>query len=259
MDPSRDSKENVLVLTDAFSKFSQAFVTSNQKALTVAKIIVDKWFYIYGIPSRIHSDKGQSFENAILGHLYSMYRVKQSTTTPYNPCGNFTCERFNRMLHDLLKTLDKEQKANWPLHLSSLVFAYNAMLHSVTGYQPYELMFGSKAPTVCNAWLRLTQYNDQYSQSKSTWVNEQHELILAVNRWALKKIMQTANKTALHARGSPLEIPKDNLVLLRDRPEGQHKIQDNYKSELFMIVSKHKDPNVYIICPLCGGPVHTVN
>ena len=41
------------------------------------------------------------------------------------------------MLHNLLKTLDKEQKANWPLHLSSLVFAYNATLHSVTGYQPY--------------------------------------------------------------------------------------------------------------------------
>ena len=58
MDPSRDGKENVLVLTDAFSKFSQAFVTPNQKALTMAKLIVDKWFYIYGIPSRIHSDKG---------------------------------------------------------------------------------------------------------------------------------------------------------------------------------------------------------
>ena len=42
MDPSRDSKENVLVLTDAFSKFSQAFLTPNQKALTMAKIIVDK-------------------------------------------------------------------------------------------------------------------------------------------------------------------------------------------------------------------------
>ena len=26
-----------------------------------------------------------------------------------------------------------------------------------------------------------------------------------------------------------------------------------------MIVLKHKDPNVYIIHPLCGGPVHTVN
>ena len=112
MDPSRDSKENALVLTDAFSKFSQAFVTPNQRALTVAKIIVDKWFYIYSIPSRIHSDKGQSFDNSILEHLYSIHEVKQSTTTPYNPCGNSTCERFNCMLHDLLKTLDKEQKAN---------------------------------------------------------------------------------------------------------------------------------------------------
>ena len=58
MDPSRDSKENVLVLTDAFSKFSQTFVIPNQKALTMAKIIVDKWFYVYGKPSRTHSDKG---------------------------------------------------------------------------------------------------------------------------------------------------------------------------------------------------------
>ena len=137
MDPSRDGKENVLVLADAFSKFSQAFVTPNQKALTMAKFIVDKCFYIYGIPLRMHNDKGHLFENAILEHLYSMYGVKQSTTILYNPHGNSTCERFNRMLHDLLKTLDKEQKANWPLHLSSLVFASNAMPHSVTGYQPY--------------------------------------------------------------------------------------------------------------------------
>ena len=29
VDPSRDSKENILVMTDAFTKFSQAFVTNN--------------------------------------------------------------------------------------------------------------------------------------------------------------------------------------------------------------------------------------
>ena len=40
------------------------------------------------------------------------------------------------MLHDLLKTLDKEQKAKWPLHLPSLVFAYNATPCNVSGYQP---------------------------------------------------------------------------------------------------------------------------
>ena len=49
---------------------------------------------------------------------------------------------------------------------------------------------------------------------------EQHEVILAASRWALKKIKQTANITALHVGGSPLDIPKDNLVLLRDHCGG---------------------------------------
>ena len=49
VDPSKDSKENILVLTDTFTKFSQAFIAPNQKALTVAKILEDKWFYVYDI------------------------------------------------------------------------------------------------------------------------------------------------------------------------------------------------------------------
>ena len=45
---------------------------------------------------------------------------------PYNLCGNATCERFNGTLMDLLKSLSKELKGNWQLHLPSLIFAYNA-------------------------------------------------------------------------------------------------------------------------------------
>ena len=40
VDPLKDGKGNVLVLTDAFTKFSQAFVITNQKALTITKILV---------------------------------------------------------------------------------------------------------------------------------------------------------------------------------------------------------------------------
>ena len=36
IDPSRTGKENVLIMTDAFSKFSITVVTPNQRALTVA-------------------------------------------------------------------------------------------------------------------------------------------------------------------------------------------------------------------------------
>ena len=90
-----EQKHNILVLIDAFLKFSQAFVTNNQKALTVAKILVDKWFNVYGIPSQIHSDLGRSFDNEIISNLCKMYGIRQYSTTPYNPHRNSQCEQFN--------------------------------------------------------------------------------------------------------------------------------------------------------------------
>ena len=92
-----------------------------------------------------NNDQGKSFDNKIIEQLCKIYGVKQSTTTPYNPCRNSPCERLNCTLQNLLKTLPKDQKPNWPVHLSALVFVYNATPHSTTGYQPYQLMFGCKA------------------------------------------------------------------------------------------------------------------
>ena len=147
VDPSKGGKEKVLVMTDAFTKFSVVVTTNNQQALTVAKALVERWFHMYGIPSRIHSDQGKSFDNKIVDALCKMYGVERTMTSPYNPRGNSQCERFNRTMFGLLKTLTKEQKGNWPAHLPALTFAYNATPHSTTGYQPYELMFGQKSPS----------------------------------------------------------------------------------------------------------------
>ena len=203
--------------------------------------------------------KGLKFWKKI-SKLYSMYSIKQSMTMPYNPCGNSICERFNHTLLGLLKSLPKEQKCCWPLHVPSLVFTYNAMPHSITGYQPYELMFGHKAPAVCDAWLGFAHYNDQASTNKCVWLNKQHELLMSVNRWVLKHIKQSAKKSQSRTGGKTLHIPVGNLVLLRDHPEGHNKIQDNYKSELFVVVDHHKDPNVYIIQSLDNkDPKRTVN
>ena len=170
VDLSKDGKENVLVMTDVFSKFSVAVVMPNQQVKTVTKALLDIWFYTYGILSRIHSDQGKSFDNKIIEQLCKIYWVKQSTTTPYNPPSNSPCEQLNHTLQNLLKALPKDQKPNWPAHCSALVFMYNATPHSTTGYQLYQLMIGHKAQTPCNNWLGLSQYNCSKAISKDLWV-----------------------------------------------------------------------------------------
>ena len=91
VDPSKERKENVLVMTDTFSKFNVANVMSNQRVKTVATVLVDKWFYTYGIPSRIHSNCGKSFDNNIIKQLCRIYGVKQFTMTSYNLHNNSPC------------------------------------------------------------------------------------------------------------------------------------------------------------------------
>ena len=108
LDPSKTGKENVLVMMDAFSKFCVAVVTPNQKAKMDAKALIDKWFYTYGIPARIHSDQGKSFDNHLIHQLCKLYGIQQSTTTPYNPQGNSPCECLNCTLQNLLKMLPKD-------------------------------------------------------------------------------------------------------------------------------------------------------
>ena len=82
---SKTGKGNVLVVIYTFSTFEVAVVMLNQQVKTVANILVDKWFYIYGIPARINSNQGKSFDNKIIVQLGKLYGIEQSTTMPYNP------------------------------------------------------------------------------------------------------------------------------------------------------------------------------
>ena len=128
-DKASDGRENVLVDTDVFSKFSQAFPTPDQRASTVARVLTEKWFYIHGIPKRIHSDQGKCFEGDLLKRLCQLYGIEKSRIAPYHPEGNGQCERFNRTLHDLLRTLPQEKKKKLPKYLPLVLYAYNTTDH----------------------------------------------------------------------------------------------------------------------------------
>ena len=56
-----------------------------------------------------------------------------------------------------------------------------------------------------------------------------------MNRYALKRIKQSVEKSVSQTGGKALNISIGDLVLLCDHLEGQNRIKDNYKSELFVV------------------------
>lgn len=65
-EPSRNGLENVLVMTDVFSKYMLAVPTRDQQASTVVQVLVAEWFFRFGVPARIHSDQGRNFESLLI-------------------------------------------------------------------------------------------------------------------------------------------------------------------------------------------------
>ena len=179
-----------------------------------------------------------------------MYGVEQTFTSPYNPCGNAFCERFNRTLFGLLKTLKAEEKGDWPSHLPALVFAYNATPHASTSYQPYQLMFRCQAPAPCDNWLGLRTYDNDKSITRIDWVDQQLEQLVSTNKHAQKNIKATNAKNRKVVGGKDLVIPVGNLVLLRDHPEEHNKSQNNNKDQIYIVTGHHKYKNAYWVKPL---------
>lgn len=252
--------EDVLVVTDVFSKFTQAYPTLDQKAKTVVKILTEKWFYAYGVPQRIHSDRGRCFEGEMLRELCSLYGIRKTRTTPYHPEGNGQCERFNRTLHDLLRTLPTDKKRKWPQVLPQLLFAYNTSVNQSTKHSPYELMFGQKPQLPVDQLLGVTE-DDPCGNHPSTWLTQHKEHLATVYSDARKKLeAAAAYRRRDNADPAPV-LPRGSLVICKNHLQGRHKIQDIWGSTIHEVMECLDDVGtLYKIKPWGeGGPCKVIH
>lgn len=250
LEAASDGRENVLVVTDVFTKFTQAYPTRDQKADTTAKVLLREWFMKYGVPERLHSDQGRNFESEVIAELCKLYGVKKTRTTPYRPQGNAQCERYNRTLHDLLRTLPPEKKRRWPEHLPELVYAYNVTPHSTTGYSPFYLLFGVQPHLPVDAVLGRECRADH----KQDWLSVHQERLRQAHERAREYSEQkAAERVALqNEKVYCPPIGMGQLVFLRHRPLGRNKIQDAWSPTVYRVVDIQG--TTHAVEPLEGGP-----
>ncbi|KAL1249465.1 hypothetical protein QQF64_020470 [Cirrhinus molitorella] len=255
LEPASDGRENVLVVTDVFTKFTQAFPTKDQKGDTTAKILLKEWFMKYGVPERLHSDQGRNFESEVVAELCRLYGVKKTRTTPYRPQGNAQCERYNRTLHNLLRTLPPERKRHWPEYLPELVHAHNVTLHATTGFSPYYLLFGVQPHFPIDALLG----GEEVSEERQDWLSVHQERL----RYAHEKAREYSEEkalervTRLNEKAFCPQVSVGELVYLRQRLPGRNKIQDAWSPIVYRVVEI--TGTTYTVEPLEGGPSKRVH
>ena len=172
LDRSRGGYEDVLVITDHFSRYAQAIQTKKQTAYTTAKALYEHLWTHYGFPAVLHSDKGANFESKVIRKLCEIAGIKKSRTTPYHPMGIGMTERYNRTLMNMFGRLKEHQKADWKSHLPTLTHAYNATEHENDGFSPFFLMFGRHPRLAIDAFLGLRKVDELSERgTKIMWMD----------------------------------------------------------------------------------------
>ena len=139
--------KHLLVVMDHFTKWCEVFPTKDQKAHTVAHILVSRVFSRFGPPHVIHSDQGRNFESNLMQEVCQLMGIHKSRTTAYHPQCDGLVERQNRTLQNILAAYVSDHQDDWDQWVSLAVYAYNTSTHESTGLSPYELVFGRIART----------------------------------------------------------------------------------------------------------------
>ncbi|XP_024862252.2 uncharacterized protein LOC108237361 [Kryptolebias marmoratus] len=261
LEPDTSNTKDILVLTDHFTKFAIAIPTPNQKARTVAKCLLDNFIIYFGIPERLHTDQGSDFESKLIKELCAMTGIKKCHTTPYHPRGN-PVERFNRTLLAMLGTLEPKQKSKWIEYVKPLVHAYNCTRNEVTGYSPYELMFGRcpRLPIDLAFGLPICEKkcpsHSQYVQNLKSRLKESYQIASKNSARSAKR-----NKTRFDQRVLPSKLEVGDRVLVRNvRVRGKHKLCDKWEQDVYVVVKCAGDLPVYTVKPECkDGPLRTLH
>ncbi|XP_052227466.1 uncharacterized protein LOC127842158 [Dreissena polymorpha] len=227
VDQRKCGYEDVLVITDHFTRYAKAIPCRNQKATTTAKVLFEHFIAHYSFPEQLHSDQGRNFESQVFKELCNLANVRKTRTTPFIP------------------------------------WAYNATKSSSTGYSPHFLMFGWHPRLPVDAYLGTTPGNDGEACHSAYILKLQERLKFAyrvAGEYAKKRAAQ--NKALYDSKVKENQICINDLVLVRQvNLQGRHKLADKWEREPYIVldISYEGQPVYRVQRENRRGPIRTLH
>ena len=238
----------MLVVTDVFTKYAFAFPTKNELATTVAKLLVDNIFSVFGIPENLLSDQGRNFESEVIKQLCCLLDIKKIFTCPYSPRSDAICERFNRTMIDMLGTLNEEKKDSWSKHLLHMCNMYNSSTHSSTGFSPFELIFGRKSRLPVDLFMGTNPLEAEFSSIKE-YVRSLKSKLEFTHELARQNMDMShlRNKHRYDQKVNELLLkPGDRVLVKNVGLRGPHKLSTVWLPHVYRVIREvHGNPRVY--------------
>ena len=161
--PTKEGYRYILVITDYFSKFVDAFPLERHTARDIAQALVTHWVAYLDCPMSIHTDQGRDFDSKLMHEVCDLLKIEKTRTSPYHSGGDGLVEKYNSTLCNLIATTVNENE-DWSDLLPYVLIAYRATVHDATKESPNMVMFGKQNAMPVDV---MTETNPELKHTRS--------------------------------------------------------------------------------------------
>ncbi len=182
----------VLCVMDSFTRWVELYPLKTLEASEAADCFID-FFGRYGVATELLSDRGSQFVNGIIDSILNAVGTQHVLSLAYSKEENGRVERANREILRHLRAFIMNSKVtdDWVKKLPFVQRIMNSSVHSLTGFTPAALLFGTavnlsrtilpQSTTVSEKEIALpsvtaTAGNAPDSQFFSTWLAQRNEV-----------------------------------------------------------------------------------
>ncbi len=141
-----------VVMIDHHSGFMEVAPMKGFTSYETALAILSEWVCRWGLPRKIHSDRGSEYLNEISGKMAELCGFALDFTSGWSPQANGKAENAVKYLKTTLrvrsvdkpweKSLRTKKHSEWDRLIPFIVMEKNTSLHPTHGYTPYEVFTG---------------------------------------------------------------------------------------------------------------------
>lgn len=130
-----------IVFSDYLTKWPELFLSPDQKAETIARLLIDQIVSRHGVLEQLLSDRGQNFLSELVLEVCKLLGTKKINTSGYHPQMDDLVERLNRTPIGMLSKSVSKHGRDWDERLPYLLFAYRVSVHQSTKESPLFLLY----------------------------------------------------------------------------------------------------------------------
>ena len=157
-------------------------------------------------------------------------------TSPYHAYTNGQVEWAQQTLMHMIGKLSRDQKAEWPKHLPESVHPYYSMRKTITGYNPYYLMFGCWPHLPINLYFPMMRGMEKKGMLTAMLLSYVNDSEMPSRKHKCSPHLRLRDKQHYDRKANVISLETGDLVLAKaDTHRGKRKVKDQWEEEPYEV------------------------